>query len=847
MYKEILFNEDAREKITNGLNTVAKAVTTTLGPKGNNVIFEESSFPTITKDGVTVAQQVFLEDKFENMGVMLAREAAENTNREAGDGPQPLYSKVLTPTGFIKMRKIKVGDEICGTSGTTQKVMGVFPKGKKQILKIKFEDNRIVECCEDHLWKVITDSGVKKVLTTKKLLDDGLFRTKSNGEKQYKYFVPISKPEFIKTKLLLDPYLVGILLGDGSLSGKDSTEISLGSNKEHILDKIKLPEGLKLNISFVESKNYFRVKIIGKTKDGKTIRNILQEIGLFGTTSGNKFIPKQYLYSDIKSRKALLQGLSDTDGHINKRGLLEYGTISKQLHLDVLELFRGLGKATHSYLLERKPNSSYSSTSIYRITELKGNKYGNKIKEIIPTEKYVEMQCIKVSNSDSLYYTDNYILTHNTTTTIALLATMVNEANKFIATGMNPILLKRGMDKGLELVLEKLKSQVKPIDTAEKKLQIATISANNDAPIGELIHGVIDKIGIEGIVTVQTSNSLKTEVEYVNGTMVGHGFESHIFMNDRKRLAAVLENPTIIICTDEITSQDQLVPMVQRLVKQGKNKIVLFVNSIEGAGLAFLVQNYLMGKFTCVPVKMPAFGDYKRDLIYDLAALTNATVIGDNDAVRLKDVDVEHCGTCEHITISQTNTIVVGGQGDITERVEEIRTLMATEKDIYKTEKLKDRLGKITGSVANIKVGGASETEQTEIKYRVEDAINATKSAIQEGIVEGGGVALLKCSFDIEPTGVKEYDAGMEIVLESLKIPVIGIATNAGKNGETIVDKIKETGEGYDALTDEFCDLYEAGIIDPFKVVKQEIINSVATAGILITSSTAIAIKPEKV
>jgi len=519
MYKEVIFNEEVRDRITKGLNIVAKAVVTTLGPKGQNVIFEDSSYPTITKDGVTVVQQIFLEDKFENMGVMIAREAAENTNREAGDG---------------------------------------------------------------------------------------------------------------------------------------------------------------------------------------------------------------------------------------------------------------------------------------------------------------------------------------TTTTVALLANMVNEANKFIATGMNPILLKRGMDKGLEKVLSKLNKQVKKIDTKEEKIQIATISANNDDKIGKMIHDVIDTVGIDGIITVQNSNSLETEVEYVKGTKTDNGYESHIFINDRKKLAAVFEKPTIVICTDTIVNQDQLLPLIEKLVKAGRTKIVLFVNSIEGAGMAFLAQNQMLGKFSCVPVRLSSLNDYRRDVVYDLAALTTATVVGDEDAVKLKDAGLEHCGTCENIVVSRDNTVVVGGVGDITERVEEIKSLMKVEKDTFKTEMLKDRLGKITGSVANIRVGGASETEQTEIKYRIEDALNATKSAIAEGIVEGGGVALLKCIFDIEKTGIKEIDAGMEIVCSSLKVPVSSIAKNAGKNGETIVDKILSSKKGYNALTDEYCDMIETGVIDPFKVVKNEIINSVATAGILITSATAIAIKPEK-
>lgn len=519
MFKEILFREEAREKIIKGLNIAADAVGSTLGPRGQNVIFEDSSYPTITKDGVTVAQQVLLKDKFENMGVMLAREAAENTNREAGDG---------------------------------------------------------------------------------------------------------------------------------------------------------------------------------------------------------------------------------------------------------------------------------------------------------------------------------------TTTTVVLLQSMVNEANKYIATGMNPILIKRGMDKALEVVLDSLKKQVRLIQTDKEKLNIATISANNDSKIGKLIHEVIEKVGVDGVVTVQNSNNLETEVEYVQGTKLHSGFESHIFINDRKRLSVEIENPTLIFCTDSITTQDALVPLIQRLIGAGKREMVLFANNIEGSALAFLIQNHLLGKFRCVPVKLPSFGDYQKDLIYDLAALTNAQVLGIEDAKKIEDAYPEDCGICETIIIDRESTIISGGPGDIQSRIDETKALLEKEKDVFKVSKLRDRLGRLSGSIANIKVGGASETEQTEIKYRIEDALNATKSAIQEGIVEGGGVALLKSSQFDSIGANKEEVAGMDIVKNALRQPLQKIVSNAGINGETIANKILDTGKGYNALTEEYGDLFSMGIIDPFKVVKNEIQNAVATSGILISSNTAIINKEEK-
>jgi chaperonin GroEL len=520
MYKELLFDAEARNKILKGVQIVGKAVSSTLGPRGNNVIFEESSYPTITKDGVTVAQQVFLEDKFENMGAMIAREAAENTNREAGDG---------------------------------------------------------------------------------------------------------------------------------------------------------------------------------------------------------------------------------------------------------------------------------------------------------------------------------------TTTTIVLLQAIFEEGHKAVASGMNPILIKRGMDFAADEIVKLLNKQAKKVTTEKEKLQIATISANNDESIGKLIADVIGKVGVDGTITVTNSNNLKTEVEYVNGTKLSQGYQSHVFINDPKHLAAVAENPKIIICTDDITMQAQLVPLFQKLITAGERNLILLANRIEGQALAFLVQNFLQGKFTCVPVKVPSFGDYQRDLIYDLAKLTNATVVGREDSKRLEDADIEDCGTCESVIVSRDQTILLGATGDVKDRIQEVKALLIIEQDEYRKDKLKIRLGRLTGSIANIKVGGASESEQTEIKYRIEDALNATKSAIEEGIVEGGGMALLKCVEGLKVVAKnKEFDTGVEIVRKALSMPLKKIADNGGVSGEAVVGKVLDHGIGYNALTDTYEDLFKAGIIDPKKVVRHEILNAVATSGILLTNSCAIIRKEEK-
>lgn len=518
MIKQILFGQDARKKIKKGVNILADAVSSTLGPRGQNVIYEESSFPTITKDGVTVAQQVFLEDKFENMGNMTAREAAENTNREAGDG---------------------------------------------------------------------------------------------------------------------------------------------------------------------------------------------------------------------------------------------------------------------------------------------------------------------------------------TTTTIVLLREIFNQGYQAISSGMNPVLLKRGMDSALNQVLANLPA--KKITLDKEKEQVAIISANNDIEMGKMIASVIKEIGSDGVVTVSSSNNLKTEVEYIKGTKLNSGYESHLFMNDSRTLSAVLNEPEIIITTERITMSSQISPIIQKCIAVGKKNLVLFADIIEGQALIFLVQNYLQGKFTCVPVKVPSYGGFQHDLIYDLAALTDATVLGAGEAKRIEDAEPTDLGNANKIIIGRESTIISGADGSIKNRIKEIKALLLEEKDLFKKEKLRQRLGRLNGKIANIKVGGASDSEQLEMRYRVEDAVNATRAAIEEGIVEGGGTAFLRAYQKMkEPEGSKEEQEGFKIVRESLRAPLRKIVENGGIPGDYIVETVLSGPLGYNALTNKYENLFKTGVIDPKKVVRNEIINAVATAGILLTSGCAIAIRPEK-
>jgi len=431
-----------------------------------------------------------------------------------------------------------------------------------------------------------------------------------------------------------------------------------------------------------------------------------------------------------------------------------------------------------------------------------------------------------------------------TTSTMSILREIVNESCKKIDNGANPIILKRGMDSAVSDILDIVKKRVKEITTDEMRDSVATISANNDEKVGKLISGVIKKVGKDGIITVTGNTDIENKVEYIQGTKIDRGYESHMFINDRKRLACNMENPVIIMTTDRITHYSQLVNIIQDIYNKGKKNIILLADSIEGTAMGFILQNHLGGKFSCVPVKIPAFGDFQKDLIYDLATLLQATVLGEQEAKKFGDGTMEDCGTCDNVFIGRDYTVFTGGKGDISKRVEEVKALMDGEKDPFKLDQLKKRIGRLTGSVANIKVGGASDIEQVEKRYRIEDALHSVRSALDGGIVEGGGTAFLRAAAEINAGVRKIFDDrdmedGYYIVVNAIMSTFRTILKNAGLSHEVISAKVLSDKIGYNVLTNKYVDLIGDGVIDPYKCLVSQLNNAVATASIIITSEVA--------
>ena len=826
-----MFNDDAREQLRIGVNTLADAVKVTMGPKGRFVLIDKGNSLHITKDGVSVAREVILDNPIQNMGAQLVKEVASKTADEIGDGPQPLYSKVLTPNGWTTMGELKIGDLVCGTNQTIQQVIGVFPKGIKEIYKLKFSNGQEVECCEDHLWSITTNYNSKKIVTTKQMFEDPRLKYEDKENyKSYKYYINTTLVDFNKKDHILDPYLVGLLIGDGSCgdvgSKSASIELSLALDQDYILNDIILPENIQYKITRDEVKHYLRVKFSRIVHKGPTMMDYLKEVGLFGTKSGTKFIPKEYLYSDYNSRMRLLKGLEETDGHINKRGLLEYSTISKQLCEDVVELLRGLGKQV-CFRLKQRTGDSFSNTPIYVINELKGYKNGVKLIDIEKTNTYTEMQCIKVSNPDHLYITNDYILTHNTTSATVLAQAIVNEGLKEVKGGANVMDLKKGIDLATAHIVKKLNECAIPIK--DNLVDVATISANNDLEMGKLIADTIKKVSYDGVITIESAKGIETSVKILDGLQIESGYLSPYFVTDEANMKAILDECYVIIIDNKSANIKDVLPELEEVSKQNKS-VLIIANDIDNDSLSTLTLNKMNGLLKVAVIKSPNFGEHRNDILGDLQVILKSKQTQ-------KYVTV---GYCDKVIVTRTNTTFIGGKGDVTERVTLIREQLLNPNFEYKKDFNSQRLAKLAGGVAVIYVGAASEVEMKEKKDRFDDALHATRAAIEEGIIPGGGVAYIRSINSLEKLKGENEDeeTGIQIVRRALEEPLRQIVENAGLEGSVVVNKVKELkgDNGFNARTEVYEDLRHAGVIDPTKVARVALENAASIASMILTT-----------
>ncbi len=446
----------------------------------------------------------------------------------------------------------------------------------------------------------------------------------------------------------------------------------------------------------------------------------------------------------------------------------------------------------------------------------------------------------------------NDVAGDGTTTATLLAQAIVVEGLRNLAAGANPMVLKKGIEKAVVEAVAGLQEISKPVSDKKSIAQVAAISASNDE-IGELIADAMEKVTNDGVITVEESKTMDTELDVVEGMQFDRGFLSSYMATDMEKMVADLDNPYILITDKKISNIQELLPLLEEVVKSGQ-KLLLIAEDVEGEALATLILNKLRGTFQCVAVKAPGFGDRRKAMLEDIAVLTGATVISSDLGMELKETTVDQLGRARQVKVDKDNTTIIEGAGNANEikaRVSSIKNQIENTTSDYDREKLQERLAKLSGGVAVIRVGAATEVEMKERKMRIEDALNSTRAAVEEGIVPGGGTALI----DVLPRVAKLLDGlegdertGVQIVLRALEEPVRQIAENAAVEGSVVAEKIKASGKvgyGYDALKDEYCDMSERGIIDPMKVTRSALQNAASISALLLTTESIVADIPE--
>jgi chaperonin GroEL len=437
------------------------------------------------------------------------------------------------------------------------------------------------------------------------------------------------------------------------------------------------------------------------------------------------------------------------------------------------------------------------------------------------------------------------------TTTVTVIAQAIASAGfRNVTAGANPISIKRGLDKGVEIVLKDLKKSAKKITKKEEISQVATISSNNDKELGDMIGEVFDKIGKDGVVTVEEAKGFEDEVAYTEGLQFDKGYISPYFVNDQDTLEAIMENPYILVTDKKLSNLQDIQAIAEKVLSAADRPIVIIADEIENQALATLVVNKLRGTLEVVAIKAPGFGDRKKEMLQDIAVITGAEFISEEVGRTLDSIEISDLGSAKKIVVSKEETVIVEGSGsekDIEKRITEIKTQIEKTSSDYDKEKLQERLAKIVGGVAVIKVGAASEVEAKEKKQRVEDAINATRAAIEEGVVAGGGLALHNAKISLEDIDLEDIDEqlGIEILRGVLSEPLKQIAENAGQDGAVVAANCKGN-TGYNAKTDEYVDMIKEGIIDPVKVTRLALVNGASVGTMLITTEAIVAEIKEK-
>jgi chaperonin GroEL len=445
----------------------------------------------------------------------------------------------------------------------------------------------------------------------------------------------------------------------------------------------------------------------------------------------------------------------------------------------------------------------------------------------------------------------NDVAGDGTTTATVLAQAMVHEGMRNLAAGANPIILRKGMQKATDAAVDALVKMSKPVNGKEQIARVAAVSSG-DEEVGGMVADAMEKVSKDGVITIEESKTMKTELDLVEGMQFDRGYISAYMCTDMEKMEANLEEPYILIVDKKISSIQDLLPLLEQIVKQGA-QLLIIAEDVEGEALTTLIVNKLRGTFNVVAVKSPGYGDRRKDMLKDIAILTGGTVVSDELGIDLKDVTIDQLGRAKSVKIQKENTVIVSGEGDkkdIQGRIAQIKAQIAETKSDFDKEKLQERLAKLSGGVAVIRVGAPTETEMKDKKLRMEDALNATKAAVEEGIIAGGGSAYIHAADKLAgliDSLEGDEKTGAKIVQKALESPLYRIAVNAGKQGEVIVNKVRESkvGVGYNALTDEYIDMVKEGILDPVKVSRSALQNATSVAATLLTTESAVATKKE--
>ncbi len=446
----------------------------------------------------------------------------------------------------------------------------------------------------------------------------------------------------------------------------------------------------------------------------------------------------------------------------------------------------------------------------------------------------------------------NDIAGDGTTTATILAQAIITEGIKNVTAGTNPLEIKSGIEKGVKYLVENLKNISKKIDSKEEIAQVASISAN-DPEIGNIIAEAMESVGKDGVITVEESQSFGVEKEVVEGMQFDKGYVSPYMITNSDRMEAEYEEPYILLTDQKISSLKEFLPLLEKIAQTGKKDLVIIADEVEGEALATLVVNKLKGTFNALAVKAPGFGDRKKEMLEDIAILTGAKVISEEIGLKLENADIDMLGQARKVVATKENTTIIEGKGDkevLAERINHLKKMIDQADSDFDKEKFQERLAKLSGGVAVIKVGAATETEMKEKKHRIDDALAATKAAVEEGIVVGGGVALLRVAIGLDKVEVEgEEKIGIDILKKAIGVPIMQIAENAGKDGSIIAEKVRVNEDinfGYNARTDKFEDLVKSGVVDPTKVVRSALQNAASIGAMFLTTETVVAEVPKK-